>query len=487
VLTAADVPPPPPARHQQLPRQAGDDEENSSPTFPADELDPATECRDFLETIKEDSVPLLRFWRDGFVWWMGGRYVELKSSEIRAKLILCLNRCYSKLTTGIVGNVLDQLKAQALLDFSTDPPCWLATVPGCEGWNPRDVLAMQNGLIHLPSLAAGVRRVEPATPLFFSPVALDFRFSPNPSPPATWLKFLAELWPDDSASVEALQEWFGYCLTPDTRQQKILMLVGPRRCGKGTIARVLQAVIGQANIAGPTLASLGTNFGLQPLLGKTLAIISDARMSGRTDQAVVVERLLSISGEDSLTVDRKHMPAVTGKLLTRLMVLTNELPRLSDSSGALSGRMVILRLFQSFFGREDKDLTDKLLAELPGILWWAIEGWSRLRQRGRFVQPESGSELRLQMENIASPVGDFIRERCMEDPGFWVPSESLYGAWVRWCETKNYKPTSEPVFGRDLQAAVPSVIRGQKRREDGSRYYIYKGIELDVNSAPQTF
>jgi putative DNA primase/helicase len=98
-------------------------------------------------------------------------------------------------------------------------------------------------------------------------------------------------------------------------------------------------------------------------LGKTLAIISDARLSGRTDQAIVVERLLSISGEDAPTVDRKHRPAVTGKLLSRLMILTNELPRLSDASGALAGRMVVLRLLESFYGREDKDLTDKLLLE----------------------------------------------------------------------------------------------------------------------------
>jgi len=38
-------------------------------------------------------------------------------------------------------------------------------------------------------------------------------------------------------------------------------------------------------------------------VNKSLAIISDARLSGRTDQAIVTERLLSISGEDSLTID----------------------------------------------------------------------------------------------------------------------------------------------------------------------------------------
>ena len=171
------------------------------------------------------------------------------------------------------------------------------------------------------------------------------------------------------------------------------MIVGPKRSGKGTIARVIRALIGPANACGPTLASLSTNFGLWPFLGKSLAIVSDARLSGRTDSQIVVERLLSISGEDALTIDRKNLEPVTGKLPTRIMLLSNELPRLGDSSVPLAGRMLLLRLRESFYGREDHALTDKLLSELPGILNWAIVGWSTLRGRGRFAQPESAADL----------------------------------------------------------------------------------------------
>src|SRR5262249_23248106 len=159
---------------------------------------------------------------------------------------------------------------------------------------------------------------------------------------------------------------------------------GPKRAGKGTIARVMRGVVGCHNVAGPTLGSLGTNFGLWPLLNTPLAIISDARLSNRTDQAVVTERLLSISGQDRVSVDRKHLTGVTVKLPTRLVVITNELPKLGDASGALAGRLIALRLGRCWFGNEDHTLTDRLLTELPGILLWAIEGWKRLRDRGRF-------------------------------------------------------------------------------------------------------
>ena len=58
-----------------------------------------------------------------------------------------------------------------------------------------------------------------------------------------------------------------------------------------------------------------------------------SRLGGRTDSQIVVERLLSISGEDALTIDRKNLEPTTVKLPTRLMVFSNELPRLGDSSG----------------------------------------------------------------------------------------------------------------------------------------------------------
>jgi hypothetical protein len=91
----------------------------------------------------------------------------------------------------------------------------------------------------------------------------------------------------------------GYLLVPDTSQQKILMLIGPPRSGRGTIGRVIRSLVGLDNVTAPTLSGMATNFGLAPLIGKTVAVIHDARLSGRADAQVIVERLLSISGEDA--------------------------------------------------------------------------------------------------------------------------------------------------------------------------------------------
>ena len=65
----------------------------------------------------------------------------------------------------------------------------------------------------------------------------------------------------------------------------------------------------------------------------TLAIISDARLGGGNVHQVV-ERLLSVSGEDMLTIDWKYLEPWTSTLRTRFLVISNELPRFGDASGA---------------------------------------------------------------------------------------------------------------------------------------------------------
>jgi putative DNA primase/helicase len=445
----------------------------------AEKADPAAEAMKFLETAKRDGVLRLRYWSGSFWFWSAGKYTERPTSEVQAYLTRHLNDDYSFVKTSHISNLLNQVKAYSLLSSAIQPPAWTDEVGADYAeWRPEDIVVAKNGIVHLPSLIAGQSDyLAPATPALFATSALDYEYSSEAPEPSAWLTFLNQLWPDDPDSIDTLQEWFGYLLTPDTRQQKMLLLIGPKRSGKGTILRVLREIIGAGNTCGPPLASLATNFGLWPLLGKTAAIISDARLSGRSDQAVIVERLLSISGEDALTIDRKNLEPVTTRLLTRFSIISNELPKLNDASGALAGRFVVLRLTESFYLREDTGLTDKLLAEKSGILLWAIEGWRRLRERGHFVQPDSGGDLREAMDDLSSPVLAFVKECCVVDDRCVARTDSLYAKWREWCEAAGREPTAENTFGRDLLAAVPRLKRVQPRVGE-HRYRAYQGIGL---------
>ena len=334
---------------------------------------------------------------------------------------------------------------------------------------------MANGLLHVSK-----RTLLTHTPTFFSHHALPFPFLPNAAQPDRWMQFLNDLWPDDPSSISALQEVFGYILSGDTRQQKIFLFCGPKRGGKGTIGRILTGLLGAHHVAAPTLASLSTNFGLQPLVGKPLALVSDARLSSKADSKIVVERLLSVSGEDSLTIDRKYRDPWTGRLPARFVILTNELPRLTDSSGALASRFILFVLTKSFYGSENPALTDELLTEAPGIFNWALVGLDRLTARGFFQMPESGRDAVQQLEDLSSPVSAFIRDRCEVGGSEAVEPDTLWAAWKSWCESDNRPPGTKAVFGRDLKAAAPTMKRVRPRRDDreDGRRYVYQGIGL---------
>jgi len=325
---------------------------------------------------------------------------------------------------------------------------------------------------------AGAACACPPTPRFFNAFSLDYDFDPDAPAPQEWLAFLDQVWEADAESVSCLQEWFGYLLTADTRQQKILMMVGPKRSGRGTIARVLKALAGSSTVVNPTLGTLARPFGLAALIGKPIAVFPDARLSNRPDNAAIVECLLSISGEDDQTIDRKHLPAWTGKLPTRFVLISNELPRLKDVSGALAGRLIILRFTRSFYGQEDIGLFDRLRPELPGILRWAITGWERLNRRGRFVQPRSARELVATMDELASPIAAFLRDRCVVEPDGICSVASIYESWRSWCHEHGRDAVGDGhSFGRDLHAAIPGLTTVRPRTPSG-RIRQYLGIRL---------
>jgi hypothetical protein len=178
---------------------------------------------------------------------------------------------------------------------------------------------------------------------------------------------------------------------------------------------------------------------------------------------------LEVGGEDALTVDRKFLGSVTLKLPTRFAFWSNELPMLSESSGALAGRFLVLKFTQSFYGREDPFLTARLLEELPGTLKWAIEGWHQFRADGRFIEPASSRAAIEELEDLLSPVGAFLRERCVVGPQYRCHLRDLRAAWARWClDNGRDHPGTVQSFGRDLAAAVPNA-RTRRNHATGTR------------------
>jgi putative DNA primase/helicase len=427
---------------------------------------PSSVADKFLAEQMQDGLSKLRHYRQGCHTFENGAFNDTPKDEVRGTVTRWLADRFQQVTTSTIGNVLEHVRATTMLRGDVDPPFWIC--PKRNDWNPSEILVTRNTIVHLPTL-----ETQPATPRLFVQCATSFDYKPDPPPALEWLDFLQQVF--DPEAIDALRMWFGYCLANDTTQQKMLCIFGPKRSGKGTVVRVLTELVGRRNVASPTLSSLSTPFGLQPMIGKTLATIADARIGRRTDEAAIAERILSITGEDGQTIDRKYIQAITVRLPVRLVLVSNELPKILDASGALQSRMIVLQTLRSFEGREDLKLEEKLRAELPGILMWSIAGWLDLQRTGRLMQPESGRTALEQWGDISSPVGAFVRD-CCEVTGE-VKCKVIYAAFRGWAEEAGHKhfPTQE-TFGRDLKAVIGAT---KVRVRDGSdRPYVYRGVSM---------
>lgn len=409
-------------------------------------------------------------------FWHNGRFYEPRGEErVRADLYAWLERKRDlegnpvKPDRALVENVVHALASVALATVS--PRGWLSAP---EPFDAAELLVCDNVIVHTLS-----RATLPHTRALWSRSSTAYGFDPAAPSPRRWLRFLDEVFGDDSKAREAVQEFFGLSLTRITKFQKGLMPIGPKRSGKGTMIRVLTALVGLLNVANPTLNSLGERFGLQNLVDKVLAIVTDARLSHRSDLAAVAETILKLIGEDSFSVQRKHLDDVTLRLFARFILVSNEPPALTDSSGALVSRFILVKLTRSFFGKEDTGLEGALMQELPGIVLWALDGLERLLARGHFVQPKSGLAAIEELGRLTSPVASFAEDTLEFDPKASIACRDLFEAWRAWCGAEGFdRPGSAPLFARNFGAAFPHVRTVQMRAASGARERRHVGVRL---------
>ena len=114
---------------------------------------------------------------------------------------------------------------------------------------------------------------------------------------------------------------------------------------------------------------------------------------------------------------------------------------------------------RSFYGREDLPLEDELAAELPGILNWALDGLERLAEQGRFTRPPSVDDTVRTLQDLASPVGAFVRDCCeMGADGRSRSTTSIRRGGRGPMPTATSKSTKQ-VFGRDLRAPLGGRLK----------------------------
>lgn len=390
------------------------------------------------------------------------------------------------ITPAKVSAVIAAMRCICTVDESINMPAWIRP----EGMPPANaVLSCRNGIFELTD--DGFRKLfDKPTPAFFSTAGLSFECDPYETCPE-WETTLEQWWPGDEESKLLFQQWCGSHLSPEILHHKMLIDIGPPRSGKGIRREILGEITGHESVTTPKLAELGQQFGLQGWGGKRAAFLADARMGRNSDAIAIGEALLGIVGGDPQNIQRKNLPTLFSvSLPVKITLFSNEVPTMFDSSGALASRFLTLRTTRSFLGAEDVYLRQRLRAELPGILNWALRGLQSLRMTGEFTQPENARQMARDIADTYSPVRVFVRDCCEvddlgKDSARSAEKHRIYEWWCEWCNLQGIeKPGTMAIFFRNLYAAYPCIITyrappsNPDNPETASRLQKVKGIAL---------
>ncbi|MDR1180943.1 MAG: DUF5906 domain-containing protein [Bacteroidales bacterium] len=371
-----------------------------------------------------------------------------------------------------VNQAMDAIQNVAFIPMDITPPYWLGSEP-CPVDDPEMMIFCKTHNMDITN-----KKMFEPTPKWFNFNSLNFDYDSILFSSERWDKFMKDLFGDDMESYQTLMQFIGLLLTPITKFQKALYIVGPKRSGKGTIAKIIHKLIGTDNCCFPTTMGLADRFGLETLIGKTVSITSDARFNKQTTQ-IAIERILNVTGEDAISIERKFKRTVSMRLPTRMIFLSNELPYFPDSSGAITSRFILLKLTKSFYDNPNINLERELSEELPQILNQAIFWLEQLIKEGRFKQPTSALDDVEIMNDMGSTIGQFVKECCKIDPNGWTANDDLWKAWKNWTEEQGMYLGSKIVFFRNLNSAFPVLKRKIIHDFQQKPFRCYEGITLN--------
>jgi len=300
------------------------------------------------------------------------------------------------------------------------------------------VLNVKNGLLDINNMV-----LMPHSPKHLSVNQLPVSYDPNAKCPM-WLEFLNQVLAKEEERA-SLQEFFGYVFFDGYPIHKALLMVGSGRNGKGTIIRILEALIGSENCESLALHQLEDRFMVSYLWAKMANLGGDIPSTMLRDTS----RFKGLTGGDVIKCDVKNKGAIRLQNRAKMVFSANKIPKTEDDEAAFFARWLILEFLRTFEGEEDNDLTDKLKTELPGILLWAIEGYQRLKKNGRFTLDRSSVQnAEMWEEYVEAPQGvkDFIDECLVSSKAGKIRKEDLRLIYEAYCLKWGFKNNQNGLF-----------------------------------------
>lgn len=300
---------------------------------------------------------------------------------------------------------------------------------------------------------------------------LPWPFEPDATCPR-WEKFLAEVLPD-AETVGYAKRLAGYCLTGDVSEHVVVFCYGTGANGKSVFLNSLLCVVGDYGTQGPTSMLINSQSERHPtelvtLHGRRLVVCAEVP-GGRSWNE---EQIKSVSGGDKISARGMREDFWEFRPTHKLLISGNHKPAVRGQDEGMWRRWHLLP-FERTIPEADRDpkLTEKLTAETPGILAWAVEGclaWQREGLRPSAKVRAATADYRTESDRLAP----FIEECCVLDERARVPFADLYCAYQEWSQNQGERhPLPSKAFAELLRGkgATPCYIR---------RHRGWKGIGL---------
>lgn len=251
-----------------------------------------------------------------------------------------------------------------------------------------------------------------------------------------WIKTLNEILEGDIKKINILQEFFGYCLTRETKHHKALLLLGESRSGKSTILQTLRHVIGNQNCSSVPLKYISNAQYTSMIINKLVNIDTDVSSKAEQFEA----EFKTITSGEPVSVNQKYVATFDFIPYCKIVMAANIFPRITDHSSAFYNRLILIPCDRVFnYEEQNRDLPKQLLLELSGIFNWAIEGLNRLSKRGKFEDLDFMKDAVKELEDNNNPCNIFFDEHIEICMGQWIEKGELYSKYKSWSElNKNY-------------------------------------------------
>jgi putative DNA primase/helicase len=295
-------------------------------------------------------------------------------------------------------------------------------------------------------------------------------------------RFLTEIFAGNRELIEYVQKSVGYCLTGITTEQILFLCHGRGANGKSTFLDILRFVFGDYGYNLPFSAFEVKNKSQIPneiaaLTGKRFVSAIETDESTQLNES----RIKALTGSDPITARFLYREFFTFNPTGKFWLAFNNCPSVTDDSPGFWRRIRLIPFVQEFSeDKRDPNLMEKLKAEAPGILNWAIQGALKWQAEG-VNPPQIVIEQSQRYREESDPLAEFLEECCELAQTAQVTAKEIWSAYLWWAKSNNERSVDRKVFSRRMRS------HGFKCSRLGhDRTYTWLGIRLKRVNWPPT-